>query len=108
MIAVQIVQSPAVVAGPVRTCVGCRRRGPAAAMARLALAGGRVLVWQGRGRPAGRGASVHRDEACLAKAARSEAFARAFRRPVEGVDTAELLRQITAAASTAAASRKKP
>jgi predicted RNA-binding protein YlxR (DUF448 family) len=84
----------------VRTCIGCRRRGPAADMARLAMAGGQVVVWTGgRARPAGRGASVHPSAACIAQAARSGAFGRAFKRPVGKVDTDELMRQITAAAS---------
>jgi predicted RNA-binding protein YlxR (DUF448 family) len=84
----------------VRTCIGCRRRGPAADMARLALADGQVVVWTGgRRRPSGRGASVHPSPACIAQAVRSGAFGRAFKKSVFRVDTDELMRQIRAAAS---------
>jgi predicted RNA-binding protein YlxR (DUF448 family) len=80
-----------------RTCVGCRRRAPARALARLAVEDGILRVWgRGRGRPAGRGASLHPDAACLAAALKSGAFARAFRGPVKvQVDDveAELLQQ---------------
>jgi predicted RNA-binding protein YlxR (DUF448 family) len=111
---------------PTRTCVGCRRRSPVAELARLALAdvdvdadadagasGRRVVLW-GRttGRPTGRGASLHPDEACLRAALKTGAFARAFRStPVRAwkLDEADLLQQITAAtAAMRSVNRKKP
>jgi uncharacterized protein len=86
-----------------RTCVGCRRRAPTRALARLALdsnerqARALVLWGRGRARPGGRGASLHRDAFCLRAALKSGAFARAFRAPVAvGLeDEAELLKQLT-------------
>jgi predicted RNA-binding protein YlxR (DUF448 family) len=85
-----------------RTCVGCRRRAPARALARLALRtdgdAGALIFWgRGRARPAGRGASLHRDASCLRAALKSGAFARAFRAKVAvGLeDEADLLQQLT-------------
>jgi predicted RNA-binding protein YlxR (DUF448 family) len=80
----------------VRTCIGCRQRGLASEMARLALLDGQVAVWR-ESRPPGRGASIHPVGACVAKAVQTGAFARAFRRRVEGVEIATILQQIAAA-----------
>jgi predicted RNA-binding protein YlxR (DUF448 family) len=66
-------------------------------MARLALRDGQVVVWRGQ-RPPGRGASIHRTEACVREAVRQGAFARAFRARVEGIETVVLLDQIAGAA----------
>jgi predicted RNA-binding protein YlxR (DUF448 family) len=57
-----------------------------------------LVVWgRGRARPAGRGASLHRDASCLRAALKSGAFARAFRGPVAvGLeDEADLMQQLT-------------
>ena len=86
---------------PERTCVGCRKRAPAASLVRLALRDGRLVPWgAGRARPTGRGASLHAqaDGACLRAALKAGAFARAFRSKVQlvTVDEADLLRQLTA------------
>jgi predicted RNA-binding protein YlxR (DUF448 family) len=67
-------------------------------MARLALRDGRVVVWRGRRRPSGRGASIHPREACVREAVRQGAFARAFRARVEGMETVALLDEIARAA----------
>src|SRR6266478_865312 len=87
-----------------RTCIGCRRRAPRGSLARVALgtspSGSQLVFWgEGRARPAGRGASLHADAACLRAALKTGAFGRAFRGKV-GVgsqDEAELLMQLTAA-----------
>jgi predicted RNA-binding protein YlxR (DUF448 family) len=79
-----------------RTCVGCRRRAPADALARVALRDEKLVVWgPGRARPSGRGASLHPDAACLRAALRTGAFARAFRGGVRVDDEADLLQQLT-------------
>jgi predicted RNA-binding protein YlxR (DUF448 family) len=68
-------------AGPVRTCVGCRRRAPAADLVRIArrpdgtLAVSRTLPGRGAWLCAG---SLD----CLHKAAQRNAFSRALRSPV--------------------------
>ena len=67
---------------PIRTCIGCRKAVPAAELARLALVDGRVVPWNGR-RPAGRGASIHAQAACVKAAVKAGAFARAFRTRIE-------------------------
>jgi predicted RNA-binding protein YlxR (DUF448 family) len=71
------------VPGPVRTCLGCRRRRPAAELRRLALAPGldraRVVPDPCRRLP-GRGAWVcHDDPGCLEKATQKGRLARALK-----------------------------
>ena len=67
--------------GPIRTCVGCRRRAPQAELVRLVRgADGRLLV--GRNLP-GRGAWLCRERpSCLDAAGRRAAFTRALRAPL--------------------------
>src|SRR4051794_12669495 len=69
-------------ARPLRTCIGCRRRAPAGALARFVLHDGVLTLWgldrPGFARPAGRGASLHPDATCLRAALKQGAFARAF------------------------------
>ena len=73
--------------GPIRTCVGCRKRAPASELIRFvairfASAGSgvdlRLQVDPGRRLP-GRGAHLHPDPACFALAERRRAFGRALR-----------------------------
>ena len=64
--------------GPVRTCVGCRGRAPAADLIRVVARSGALVVDERRVLP-GRGAHLHRDPACLALAERRRAFPRALR-----------------------------
>ena len=85
----------------IRTCIGCRRREPAAEMVRLvvqAQAGetaGRVeLAGQSR---SGRGASVHPRSACLETGLRPEVLSRAFKQKVTMADAKDLLDRITIA-----------
>ncbi len=66
------------VAGPVRTCLGCRRRDDQAALVRV-VAEGAVVRVDPRRRAPGRGAYVHPDPACVAAAVKRRAFARALR-----------------------------
>ncbi|MGH3716899.1 MAG: YlxR family protein [Micromonosporaceae bacterium] len=69
---------------PVRTCVGCRTRAPASELLRVVavehFAGHRLVPDPARQLP-GRGAHLHPDPACLAKAERRRAFGRALRVP---------------------------
>ncbi|HXJ20443.1 MAG TPA: YlxR family protein [Polyangia bacterium] len=79
-----------------RTCVGCRRRGPAGDMLRLVIESGTVTI-AGRRKRSGRGASVHRDPACLESARQPGVLARAFKRPVElAVEAALTFSQLSA------------
>jgi predicted RNA-binding protein YlxR (DUF448 family) len=64
--------------GPVRTCVGCRTRAPAAQLLRVVAQDGVALPDQGRRLP-GRGAHLHPEAACLAEAERRRALPRALR-----------------------------
>ena len=68
------------VAGPVRTCVGCRERDVKPALLRVVVADG-VLTVDPAGRLPGRGASVHPDPACVDLAERRRAFPRALKVP---------------------------
>jgi predicted RNA-binding protein YlxR (DUF448 family) len=72
---------------PVRTCVGCRERGPSNELLRC-VADGKIVRF-GRNDP-GRGAWIHPKESCLALADRRQAWARALK--VAGpLDTSALL-----------------
>ncbi|HYQ81530.1 MAG TPA: DUF448 domain-containing protein [Anaeromyxobacteraceae bacterium] len=77
---------------PERTCIGCGRKGEPAALVRLRLAEGQVVV--DRRRRGGRGAWLHPAPACLERALRRRAFARAFRAPALA-DGAALAAQLT-------------
>ena len=75
-----------------RTCIGCRQRGAADGMVRLAIAEGAVRVGGPR---CGRGASLHLRPDCIEGALRPGVLARAFKRPVDlSAGVAELLRSM--------------
>ena len=69
--------------GPVRTCVGCRKRELAVELLRVvAVCGGNdecVITVDAAGNLPGRGAWLHPDQQCLLAAIRRRAFARALR-----------------------------
>ena len=80
----------------VRTCVGCRRRGPAEDMLRLTIESGTVTMGARRA-GSGRGASVHRIAVCLEALRQPGVLARAFKRPVElGAGTGATISQLIA------------
>ena len=90
-------------AGPTRTCVGCRKRGPASSLIRfVAVARGDVLLLKAdpSRRLPGRGAHLHPDPACFALAERRRAFGRALR--LSGVPDTEALAEHIRAVSVAA------
>lgn len=64
---------------PVRTCVGCRRKGSRSELVRYVLVDGVVTVDPSRSAP-GRGAWLHDEAQCGELAARSRALERALRR----------------------------
>jgi predicted RNA-binding protein YlxR (DUF448 family) len=78
--------------------VGCRDRAPASTLLRVVAVsddGAQRLVADPRHRLPGRGAYLHVDPACLAKADKRRAFPRALR--VAGIlDTGELTAYVTA------------
>lgn len=65
---------------PVRTCVGCRQRAASDDLVRVVRVDDGLVVDQ-RGRRPGRGAWLHRDPDCLARALDRRAFPRALRVP---------------------------
>jgi len=77
---------------PVRTCVGCGRRGTPADLVRVALVDGVAVV--GRRAP-GRGAWLCGPE-CLADARRRRGFQRAWRTDVPSAVLDELAEQLAA------------
>lgn len=79
------------VAGPVRTCIGCRRRASATGLVRI-VAGRDGKVRIGR-TLAGRGAWLHPDSTCLEAAGRHKALPRALRVEV-GADQIDSLRSV--------------
>ncbi|MFC2802245.1 YlxR family protein [Actinobaculum sp. oral taxon 183] len=70
-----------------RTCVGCRAKDDRARLVRVAVDASSAVVDERRVLP-GRGAWVHPDPACLARALRTRAFDRALR--VRGIDVSSL------------------
>jgi len=72
-----------VLVGPVRTCVGCRRRELAVELLRVAAVrdgnGDCAVTVDAAGNLPGRGAWLHPDQKCLREAIRRRAFARALR-----------------------------
>ena len=75
-------------AGPVRTCIGCRRRQRATDLLRVVAVDG-VLIPDPRHRLPGRGAWLHPDPGCLDMAERRRAFGRALR-VSEHLDTSKV------------------
>ena len=68
--------------GPVRTCVGCRKRAARRELLRLVVGsvdGRPVVLPDPTGSAAGRGAHLHPTTACYELAVRRKAFARALR-----------------------------
>ena len=88
-------------AGPIRTCVGCRKRAPAFDLLRFVAAGAEddlKLQPDPSRRLPGRGAHLHPDPACFALAERRRAFGRALR--LTGVlDAGPLAEHLRAASS---------
>ena len=81
---------------PVRTCLGCGATGARRGLVRLRVGdGGRVVVDVRRS--GGRGAWLHPAEACLVRALRRHALARAFRRADLTYDGDALRQDLTAA-----------
>jgi uncharacterized protein len=66
--------------GPVRTCIGCRRKCRKADLLRV-VGSGTHVVPDPAGVLPGRGAYLHRDIACVDVAERKRAFSRALRNP---------------------------
>jgi predicted RNA-binding protein YlxR (DUF448 family) len=84
------VPSGAAAEGPVRTCIGCRRRDRADRLLRV-VADGTTVAVDPRRRAPGRGAHVHPDPACVALAVRKRAFGRTLRAPVEAAAAGAVL-----------------
>ncbi|MET0422942.1 MAG: YlxR family protein [Actinoplanes sp.] len=84
-------------ATPMRMCVGCRERAPAAVLLRFVLAGSGNDFWlqpDPNRRLPGRGAHLHPDPACFALAERRRAFGRALRLTGGVADTGKLAEHI--------------
>ena len=92
---------------PVRMCVGCRKRSPVSELLRVVVADGPSglrVVPDPRRRLPGRGASVHREQACLDLARRRRAFPRALR-TAGPIDLTSLFEYVAQHARTAQSER---
>jgi len=76
--------------GPVRMCIGCRRKQRATELLRVVAVDG-VVIPDPRHRLPGRGAWLHPDPGCLDMAERRRAFGRALRL-TEQLDTSKVRR----------------
>ena len=78
---------------PFRTCLGCRRARPKAALVRVLLGGDGIVRVDAAGTAPGRGAYVCPDPACVERAIKGARFGRAFRKPCNaGANLAEEVR----------------
>jgi predicted RNA-binding protein YlxR (DUF448 family) len=85
---------------PERTCVGCRGKAPKGSLLRIVRdPEGGVRPDPSRSAP-GRGAYVHRDEACVSGALRRGAVARALRTGLGPEEAVTLVRAIEGALRT--------
>ena len=64
---------------PIRTCIGCRKKGAKPSLIRFIFALGKGIQFDRRQIKPGRGAYVCPDTACLQKAWKRKAFIRALR-----------------------------
>jgi predicted RNA-binding protein YlxR (DUF448 family) len=78
---------------PVRTCVGCGAKAAQRELVRLVAAGECVAV--DRAKSGGRGAWLHAAPACLERAVKRRAFARALRAEGARADPAALRVELT-------------
>ena len=78
---------------PVRTCVGCGEKAEQQGLVRLRIEGERVEI--DREKKGGRGAWLHPSAACLERAVRRRALARAFRGTAASLDAAALCAELT-------------
>jgi hypothetical protein len=78
---------------PIRTCVGCRERGPKDTLVRIVLSGRGPRIDRTGAAP-GRGAYVHRDPACIVAAGRVGVLGRALRTGLGGDEVGRLMHEI--------------
>ncbi|MFN3683271.1 MAG: YlxR family protein [Fimbriimonadaceae bacterium] len=79
---------------PERTCIGCRRKGPASEFLRVFRdSGGRAVVWT-RGTSHGRSAYLCPSPRCLEAARKKARLARAWRVPADDPAVAEAFEKL--------------
>ena len=91
---------------PQRTCIGCRTTSGAPGLVRFIAPMGELILEADRktvqtvirqaGGSRGRGAWLHLRKECVARAVKTQSFARAFRRVVSEVDSSTILAQMQA------------
>jgi predicted RNA-binding protein YlxR (DUF448 family) len=79
--------------GPTRTCIGCGAKAGQGELVRLRIEGERVVI--DREKKGGRGAWIHVSGACLDRAVRRRAVARAFRGREASIDVPALRAELT-------------
>lgn len=78
---------------PIRTCVGCRERGPKSTLVRI-VASTEGLEIDRSATAQGRGAYLHPDPACVMAASRSGVLGRALRAGLDGNEVGRLMHEI--------------
>lgn len=74
--------------------MGCRTRDPKPQLVRIVRDSAGVVAVDPSGRAAGRGAYVHPDERCLARAGRPGVLGRALRTSLDAAEAARLLKEL--------------
>jgi predicted RNA-binding protein YlxR (DUF448 family) len=84
-------------AGPIRTCVGCRRAAPKEELLRVTQAEAGGLLFDLAQEAPGRGAYLCMSASCLIQALKKGGVGRAFRRPLRYVDPRDAARSLAEA-----------
>jgi predicted RNA-binding protein YlxR (DUF448 family) len=78
---------------PIRSCVGCRERGPKSTLVRIVASTEGLEIDRSATEP-GRGAYVHPDPGCVAAAGRHGVLGRALRTGLDGDEVGRLMHEI--------------
>jgi len=79
---------------PIRQCIGCRERRPKRELVRIVRSPDGVVSLDRSGKANGRGAYLCHDTACLRRAVKSNALARALEAPIPEIVLERLTKEL--------------
>ena len=79
---------------PIRQCIGCRERRPKRELVRIVRSPDGVVSLDRSGKANGRGAYLCHDTACLRRAVKSNALARALEAPIPEIVLERLAKEL--------------